>query len=138
MEQNEFKYVLSDLYKIYMGAGLTYKEILNHIDANARFKSISRQYLMKEVEPDTSLESHLYYLQSDDPAAEIYETLGASVRLTHIIHKKTLFGKDEMIHKEEVWKVRKLFAMSSDEKQKAGMKISELQIPKIKLLEFIR
>ncbi len=138
MAQNDFKYIIADLHKIYMGARLTYSEILKSVDANPRFKAVIRQYLTEEVDLDTSLESHLYYLQKGEPDAEVYEGLGTSVRLTRPVTRKHLFGREERVYKEEIWKAARLFAMSVEEKKQAGIKIAEVQISKVKLLEFVR
>ena len=50
--------------------------------------------------------------------------------------KKGLFGKEQKIFKEEIWKIDDLLALSAHQKQFRGIVLSELQIPKLKLREF--
>ena len=68
MTDNDFKYMMQDLYRLYFGVKCTYREILENEDAYYKFKAVCRQYLVKEVEPETTLESHLYHLTPDQPA----------------------------------------------------------------------
>lgn len=138
MTENDFKYNMEDIYRLYFGIKNTYREILEHEDTYARFKVICRQYMITEVDPDTTLESHLYYLTPDRPEAEVYRKLGARVKLNVPAVKKGLFGREEKVYKEEVWKIADLMELSAHQKQFRGIVLSELQIPKLKLREFAR
>ena len=133
---NEFKYIMQDLYRLYFGVRCSYREILESDETYTRFKAICRQYLITEVDPDTTLESHLYYLTAGDGAAEVYCQLGARVKLSLPVTRKGLFGKEERIFKEEIWKIEDLMALSAHKKQFRGIVLTELQIPKLKLREF--
>ena len=64
---NDFKYIMQDLYKLYFGAKCSYKEILESDETYVRFKAVCRQCLITEVDQDTTLESHLYYLTPFPP-----------------------------------------------------------------------
>ena len=135
-DSNAFKYIMEDLYKLYFGAKCTYREIIESDETYTRFKAVCRQYLITEVDQDTSLESHLYYLTPQDSTAEVYRTLGARVKLSVPSVKKGLFGREQRIFKEEIWKIDDLMALSAHQKQFRGIVLSELQIPKLKLREF--
>ena len=50
--------------------------------------------------------------------------------------RKGLFGREQRVFKEEVWKIEDLMALSAQQKQFRGIVISEVQIPKLKLREF--
>ena len=90
---NEFKYIMQDLYRLYFGAKCTYREILESDETYTRFKALCRHYLITEVDQETTLESHLYYLTPEDEAAEVYRGLGARVRLSVPSVKKGITGK---------------------------------------------
>ena len=62
---NDFKYIIEDLYRLYFGAKCTYREIMESDETYTRFKALCRHYLMTEVDQDTTLESHLYYLKPE-------------------------------------------------------------------------
>lgn len=136
MTDKDFKYVMQDIYRLYFGAKCTYQEILVHEDTYARFKAICRHYLITEVDRDTTLESHLYYLTPDRPEAEVYSQLGTRVKLSFPFVKKGLLGREEKIYREEIWKISDLMELSARQKQLRGIVISEIQISKIKLREF--
>ena len=133
---NEFKYIIEDIYKLYFGVKCTYREILESDNTYTRFKAVCRQCLITEVDEDTTLESHLYYLTPQDRGAEVYRLLGARIKLSMPATKKGLFGKEQKIFKEEIWKIDDLLALSAHQKQFRGIVLSELQIPKLKLREF--
>lgn len=137
MTDNDFKYMLQDLYRLYFGVKSSYRELMENEDTYTRFKAVCRQYLMEEVDPETTLESHLYYLTPDQPAAEVYKGLGARVKLSVPSVQKGLFGKEQRIFKEEIWSVEELMALSAHQKQFRGIVLSELQISKRKLREFV-
>ena len=133
---NEFKYIMQDLYRLYFGIRCTYREILENEDAYYRFKAVCRQYLITEVDQDTTLESHLYHLTPDQPAAGVYTELGARVKLSVPVVKKGIFGREHKAYKEEIWKITELMELSVQKKQFRGIVLTELQIPKIRLREF--
>ena len=104
---NDFKYIMQDLYKLYFGAKCSYKEILESDETYVRFK-----------------------------AAEVYRLLGTRVKLSIPAVRKGLFGREQRVFKEEIWKIEDLMALSAQQKQFRGIVISEVQIPKLKLREF--
>ena len=136
MTDNDFKYMMQDLYRLYFGVKCTYREILENEDAYYKFKAVCRQDLVTEVDPETTLESHLYHLTPDQPEAEIYRQLGARIKLSVPVVRKGMFGKEQKVFKEETWNIDELMALSAHSKQFRGIVLSELQIPKIKLREF--
>ena len=137
MTDNDFKYMLQEIYRLYFGVKSSYRELLENEDTYTRFKAVCRQYLIKEVDPETTLESHLYYRTPDQQAAEVYAGLGARVKLSVPTVQKGLFGKEQRIYKEEIWSVEELMALSAHQKQFRGIVLSELQISKRKLREFV-
>jgi hypothetical protein len=133
---NDFKYIMQDLYKLYFGAKCSYREILESDETYVKFKAVCRQCLITEVDQDTTLESHLYYLTAEDKAAEVYRLLGTRVKLNIPAVKKGLFGREQRVFREEIWKIDDLLALSAHQKQFRGIVLSEVQIPKLKLREF--
>ena len=134
---NDFKYIIQDLYRLYFGAKCTYSEIMESDETYTRFKALCRNYLITEVDPDTTLESHFYYMSPTDRAAEVYTSLGARVRVNVPTVKKGLLGREQRVYKEEIWKIEDLMALSAQRKSFRGIVISEIQIPKRKLREFV-
>lgn len=136
MAQDDFKYTMQDLYKVYFGVNSTYREILENEDAYYKFKAVCRQYLTKNTDPDTSIGSHLFHMAADSPEADVYRQIGARVKLSVPTVRKSFLGREEKVYKEEIWKASDLFKLTAEEKERKGIVLSELQIPKIKLREF--
>ena len=79
MTQDDFKYMMQDLYRLYFGVKCTYREILQNEDAYYKFKAVVRQYLIREVDEDTTIESHLYYLEKDSESFRAYRKMKTKV-----------------------------------------------------------
>ena len=136
MAQDEFKYMMQDLYKVYFGTDSTYKEILDNEDAYYKFKAVCRMYLVGAAGPDTSIGNHLMSIDPESREAEVYRQIGARIKLSVPAVKKSFLGREEKVFKEEIWKAGDLFKMSAEEKERSGIVLSELQIPKLRLREF--
>lgn len=132
----DYQYYLSDLYRYYFGVRYSYAMLLKQEDVPARFKAVIRQYLLSCVAAETTLESHLYYLRSGDPAYEVYQELDARIRLTAPVRHRDLFGREEILWKERIVKAEELAAVTPEEKQRQGYRLCELQIPRRRLREF--
>lgn len=72
MDNNDFKYVLQDFGNYFIGARWTYGEMLTNEDMPFKWKAVVRHYLLKDVSPDTALESHIFFMDETDFA---YQTL---------------------------------------------------------------
>lgn len=140
MAENDFKYAMEDLYRIYLGARNSYRELLESDQVNTRFKVVIRQYLLPLVEENTTLESHLYYMTQGSREYEIYRQLGARVRLSRRMDRrgfsKGFSGRRNADYREEVQKIEELASLSPQEKERRGYILTELQIPKLKLAGF--
>ena len=56
-EYEDYKYVMGDTSNIYLGGKFTYQEMLDSDEVPFKFQSIIEHYLLKDTEPETSLES---------------------------------------------------------------------------------
>ena len=131
---SDFKYVMNDLTQISFGARYTYGELLEEEQVSLQFQSVIRRYFLPEVDRDTTLESHLYYLKPEDREYEIFCQLRAKVRIVEPRRKKGLFGSGNVLYQEQQIGIRELAAMDPAEKQKRGLVIQELQISKVGLM----
>lgn len=61
-ENRDYKYFMQDTGNVYLGAKLSYAEILRDEMVNFKYKSIVEHYIFKDTDPETTLESHLYYM----------------------------------------------------------------------------
>ena len=130
----DFKYTIDDLTVLYFGARCTYRELLESENCSVQFQRVIRNWLLKSVEPDTTIESHLYYLRKDSEDYDVFRHLKAKVRVVLPVQKKSITGKEKTGYQEQVWKLDELTALSPEEKQKRGVLIRELQISKLGLM----
>ena len=61
-----YKYSLQDTAKVYIGAKYTFAELLDQDEVAFKFRLIVERYILaeKEVDPQDTLETHLYYLKT--------------------------------------------------------------------------
>lgn len=136
MAEKDFKYSMEDLYRVYIGVKSSYRELLESEQVNTRVKAVIRQYLLPLVDGDTTLESHLYYMNSEDEAFSVYRHLGAKVLLSRLSRKR-FAGGDRTVRREALLKIENLASFTPEEKEQNGFILTELQIPKLKLAGFV-
>ncbi len=59
-ENRDYKYFMQDTGSIYLGARLSYTEILQDEMINFKYKSIIEHYILKDTDPEPTRESQLY------------------------------------------------------------------------------
>jgi hypothetical protein len=134
-QYEDFKYVIADLSRIYFGARYSYKEMTESEDVSFKLRMIFRTWMLSEVEEGTTLESHLFYLEKDSVSYDVYRQLGAKVRVSFPVYKNRM-GRQEKIYQEKILFLSELCGLSPQEKQQRGFLIRELQISKLRLMQF--
>ncbi len=138
-KNNDYKYEMNDLSMLYYGAKFSYGEILEDQVTSYKLKRIITDYLLKDISPETTLESHFYYMSPEDAgdrSLEVYEQLKAKVRVSVPEIRKKLFGGEERIYKEKIIPVREFAGIPAEEKKRMGVVIQEIQISKLGLMTF--
>ncbi|WP_044912652.1 hypothetical protein [Butyrivibrio sp. WCE2006] len=130
INEDDFKYTMQDVSRYYLGARLSYREIMADEMAPFKFKTIVERYIAKDIDADTTLESHLYHLTDQDFEWRVFKQLRAKVRVSQL--KK---GSTDH-YQEKVYTMDQLAAISPDSKESAGMIVRELIISKLALLAF--
>ncbi|MBQ9302260.1 hypothetical protein [Butyrivibrio sp.] len=132
VNEDDFKYYMQDIERYYFGARYNYNELLNNEMVPFKFKTIISKYIKDEVDLDTSLESHLYYIEKDSFDYKLYRQLRLRIRTSQY--------KDPSNHekgfKEKVYTIEQLVKMNKDEKEEKGIIIRELIISKLALFGF--
>ncbi len=132
VNEDDFKYYMQDIERYYFGARYNYNELLNNEMVPFKFKTIISKYIKDEVDLDTSLESHLYYIEKDSFDYKLYRQLRLRIRTSEY--------KDPLNHekgfKEKVYTIEQLVKMNKDEKEEKGIIIRELIISKLALFGF--
>ncbi|MCI2048218.1 MAG: hypothetical protein LKJ76_00680 [Lachnospiraceae bacterium] len=135
-DNSDFKYEMNDLTVLYYGARFTYGEILEDKATNFKLKHILSDYVLKEVTPDTTLESHFYYMQKGSASFQLYEQLKTKVRISEPCERKKLFGGTEQVFRERICTLEELTSVPPEEKERRGILVREIQISKLALMAF--
>lgn len=132
----DFKYFMQDTGSIYLGARLSYAEILQDEMVNFKYKSIVEHYIFKDTDPETTLESQLYYMTDDQFSYKTYEQLKARVKISILEEKKGFLGKTKMGYQSKVMKLNEFAALNLAQKKAAGVVVQELILSKLALMSF--
>lgn len=114
MENRDFKYVLQDVSKVYIGAKFTYQEMMEEEAVPFKLKAILSHYILKEVAGDTTPENHLFFIRDTDISCLVYRQLKARFKLDFPVrtakgawqYKSSYHTIDEIL-KQEDWRSRK-------------------------------
>lgn len=107
-EYQDYKYVMQDAGNLYLGAKYTYAELLANEDVPFKLKSIIHRYISPELDEETSLESHFYYLNEEGFVYQVCRQLKIKIKYSELVEKKTLFGKQKQVYQTKVLKLKNL------------------------------
>ena len=137
MENKDYKYTMADYSNIYLGGKFSYREVIEHPDVNFKIKAIIERYFLKDLEPDTTLESHFYYMTSEEFAAKTYVQLKVKVKFNILEEKTGLLGKKKQVYTTKILPIHKFLEMNLAKKKAGGVVIQEIVFPKMALLGFV-
>lgn len=81
MEYQDFKYIMSDISKVYIGAEMSYGDICAHDFAPFKLIAIIRQYLYKEATPQTTIKEHVLSMTKDSFSFMTLHNLKVSLKM---------------------------------------------------------
>ncbi len=136
-ENRDYKYFMQDTGSIYLGAKLSYTEILQDEMVNFKYKSIVEHYIFKDTDPETTLESQLYYMTREQFSYRTYEQLKAKVKISILEEKKSLFGKKKRGYVTKTMPLAAFVDMNLAQKKAQGVMIQELILSKLGLMSFV-
>lgn len=135
-ENRDYKYFMQDTGSVYLGAKLSYAEILQDEMVNFKYKSIVEHYICKDTDPETTLESHLYYMTKEQFSYRTYEQLKAKVKVNILEEKKTFFGRNKTGYTTKIIPLAAFAEMNLAQKKSNGVVIQELALSKLALMSF--
>ena len=114
MENRDFKYVLQDVSKVYIGAKFTYQEMMEEEAVPFKLKAILSHYILKEVAGDTTPENHIFFIRHTDISCLVYRQLKAKFKLDFPVrtprgtwqYKSGYHTIDEILEKED-WRAKR-------------------------------
>lgn len=135
-ENRDYKYFMQDVGSIYLGAKLSYAEILRDEMVNFKYKSIIEHYIFKDTAPETTLESQFYYMTKEQFSYRTYEQLKTRVKVSVLVEKKNLFGKGKTVYETKMLKLSEFVEMNLAQKKAKGLIIQEIALSKLGLVSF--
>ena len=136
-ENRDYKYFMQDTGSIYLGAKLSYAEILQDEMVNFKYKSIIEHYIFKDTDPQTTLESQLYYMTKEQFSYRTYQQLKARVKISILEEKKSLFGKKKTGYATRTMPISAFADLNLAQKKAQGVVIQELILSKLGLMAFV-
>ena len=135
-ENRDYKYFMQDTGSIYLGARLSYTEILQDEMINFKYKSIVEHYIFKDTDPETTLESQLYYMTKEQFSYRTYQQLKARVKISILEEKKGFFGGKKTVYQTKILSLSEFADMNLARKKAKGVMVQELVLSKLALMSF--
>lgn len=136
IQDNDFKYILQDTGAVCLGARFCYEELLLQERVPFKLKTVISRYLLEEVDPATTLESHFYYMTEDSFAGRTCLELRVKVKVSLPERKKGLTGKTKLWYVERVYPLKEFVRMDPQQKEKLGLIVREIIFPRLALMSF--
>ena len=135
-QYEDYKYVMQDTYQMYLGTKYSIQEVIDNEEVPFKFRLIVERYVYQDMDPETTLESQLYYLTSKDLAFRIYRQIKMKVKVNVIEEKKSLTGKRKKVYTTQILSIDQLVKLTPAETEEKGMVIQELMCSKLALMTF--
>jgi hypothetical protein len=136
IDDKSFKYVMMETSNVYLGARFSLGELLEEDSTPFKLQAIISHYWLKNMDPETTLESQMYYLDKGNFLVKVLKQLKVKVKVSIIIEKKGLGGKVKQQYGEQVWTLDQLLAVDVEEKRRRGVIIREIVISRMALMTF--
>lgn len=130
MTNNDFKYVMQDVSRLYIGAKFTYREMMNTDEIAFKFKAILSHYMLKEVADDTTPENHVFYMNDTDLSYMVYQQLKVKFKMSFPVLSK----KGTWQYKSEYHTIEEIVHNRQWQEQKDKIVIEEMVIGKMQLM----
>lgn len=135
MANNDFKHLVQDFNNFYIGARLTYKEMMTDEYMPFKWKAVIAHYFSKSVDVNTTMENHIFSLTEDDFAYQTYRELKAKFKL-HVWVPADGKRKKTGHYESRVYKIEEIVKSKELHEKMDTIIVEELQLSKLSLLSF--
>ncbi len=135
----DFKYVMLDTAFLYLGSKYSYAELMENEDVPFKMRSVFERYIVPEMDPETTLESHFYHMDNKEFSYKTYRQLKIKVKVSRLVEKKGFLGlgKAKRVYTSEVIPLDKFVAIPKEQKERDGYLIQEIVISKMAIMGFV-
>ena len=132
MENRDFKYVMHDLTNIYIGAKHTYNELLVLEEVPFKLKTLISRFFLREVDGDTRIEDHIFYLKETDMSYQIYKEMKARFRLS--VWKDESDGVKKPGYRSQTYRIAEIIGNEELMRKRDITIVEEVHITKLGLM----
>lgn len=132
LENRDFKYVMHDLTNVYIGAKYTYNELLVLDEVPFKLKTLISRFILREVDGNTKIEDHIFYLKETDMSYQIYKEMKARFRLN--VWKDESDGVKTPGYKSSTYRIAEILGNEELMRKKNITIVEELHITKLGLM----
>ena len=134
-QDRDFKHILQDFGNYYIGARFTYREMMESEEMPFKWRAIIAHYFSKEVDLDTTMENHIFFLEETDFAYQTYKQLKARFRMSVWVpyDKK---GRRVDRYESREYKIEEIVGNRALHEQMDTILVEELHLTKLALLSF--
>ncbi len=135
----DFKYVMLDTAFLYLGAKYSYAELIENEEVPFKLRSVFERYIIPEMDPETTLESHFYHMESKEFSYKTYRQLKIKIKVSRLVEKKGFLGlgQPKRVYVSEIIPLDKFVAIPKAQKERDGFLIQEIVISKLALMGFV-
>ena len=135
----DFKYVMLDTAFLYLGAKYSYAELIENEEVPFKLRSVFERYIIPEMDPETTLESHFYHMESKEFSYKTYRQLKIKIKVSRLVEKKGFLGlgQPKRVYVSEIIPLDKFVAIPKEQKERDGFLIQEIVISKLALMGFV-
>lgn len=132
--EEDFKYIMQDFEKYYIGARYTYDELISSSFVPFKLKTVIERYISKEIDKSATLESHIYFMTDENYDYRVFKQLRIRLRCS-VLSKPHEDGVEDK-YTEKIYPIEKLIKLSAQDKMDKGLVIREVILSKLSLLVF--
>ncbi|MCD7806128.1 MAG: hypothetical protein LUH19_02165 [Lachnospiraceae bacterium] len=136
MEYRDYRYVMQDTGKLYVGGKFSLGDLSTDRDIPFKFQAILNTYVMKEVDPETTIESLFYYMEKEGMIYQTFQVLHTKIKVSEKREIKKFRGGTRIEYREQMYSLDEFIAIPVAEKTRKGMLIQEIQCSKLAIMTF--
>ncbi|MFI3212051.1 MAG: hypothetical protein R3Y24_01780 [Eubacteriales bacterium] len=132
MRHMDFKHVIQDLTNVYIGANLSYDEMMNLDEVPFKLKTIISHYMLRDVMGDTTIANHIFYLESSSLSYLVFKQMKARFRMS--VWQEIQVGKKKAGYVSKEYTIDQIVGNEELAAKKDQIIVEEMHLTKLSLL----
>lgn len=129
-ESRDFKYVMQDVSRLYIGAKYTYQEMMDTDEIPFKFRAILSHYILKDVAGDTTPENHIFFMKDTDLSYMVYKQMKIRFKMDFPV----LSGKGTWQYRSEYHTIDEIIKNAQWKEHMDEIVVEELMISKLQIM----